>query len=358
MSLRVVLAIAQKDILDAVRNLYILFAIVSPVGISLLFSLLFPTATELKIGAVALYDQGRSTLVERIETHPAVKRVIKVHSFEELQAAVEQEAVGGLALSADFDTAVVEGRTPELPMLYNGRRGGGELAAFRRLVDDAVRQLAGKAAPVQLVQADLNVAAADRPPGGFSTQGFFLVLLLVMGLTMTGVFVVPTLLVEEKEKRTLKAILVSPAGYADVVAGKALAALAYAVVGAAVLLALNDGFRGNVALTTLAVLLGGLILVEVGLLMGAICTTTAQVNTWSTVIMLVLLAPTWTTGSSAPEPVELVLRFIPTHHIGRLIGLARDGGDPAGAWSSLLTLAGVTAVLFAAVVWSLRRGQR
>ncbi len=41
MNWRVVLAIARKDIVDAFNNRYILFTLVMPIGISLLFRLAF-----------------------------------------------------------------------------------------------------------------------------------------------------------------------------------------------------------------------------------------------------------------------------------------------------------------------------
>jgi ABC-type Na+ efflux pump permease subunit len=46
--------------------------------------------------------------------------------------------------------------------------------------------------------------------------------LLIVVLAMTGAYMLPTLLVEEKEKHTLQALLVSPASPGDIVISKAL----------------------------------------------------------------------------------------------------------------------------------------
>ena len=108
---------------------------------------------------------------------------------------------------------------------------------------------------------------------------------------MVGIFVVPYLLVEEKEKGTLKAVLVSPATYADVVAGKGLVGLFYALLVAVILLLLNGGFGGNVVITLLSVVLGSIFLVQVGLLMGAAFKAINQVNSWSSIVMIVLMLP-------------------------------------------------------------------
>ncbi len=80
--------------------------------------------------------------------------------------------------------------------------------------------------PVRLNFASLTAIAPDS--GSQSTNieqqlgSYFLLLSLVMGLAMTGMFAVPYVLAEEKEKGTLKALLVSPARETDIIVGKAL----------------------------------------------------------------------------------------------------------------------------------------
>jgi ABC-2 type transport system permease protein len=348
MNPRIALAIARKDVVDAFRNLYLLSAVLFPVGLSLLFSLAFSPDNGFRLGTVAVYDQGSSRLAGQLEAHPLITQVVEVDSRDALVDAVRGDALGGLALPAGFDQAVAEGQSPRLEVLVDGSRGGGELAAFRRMVDVQLRELAGLPEPAQVVEADVTADPAAAGPGP-GVQGMILVVLIVLALTMTGAFVVPTLLVEEKERHTLKTILVSPASYTDVVAGKALAGLLYALLGAGILLALNDGLRGNVVAMALAVLLGAIFLVQVGLLLGALFSTTAQVNTWSSVVMLVLIIPTWLGGNLATEWLNTVVR---------VISLARGGAPVSAMWTSFGVLAACAVVLFVAVVWVLRRSTR
>ncbi len=358
MNPRIVFAIARKDIIDAVRNLYIFGAIVMPLGFWLLFRVIFPDQSELKIGAIAVYDQGSSLLVERLAADPLVGEVITVRSPEELMEVVRKEAVGGLALPAGFDEAVRAGQTPEATLLFNSRRGGGELAAWRRLVDEQLRELAGLPAVAKLVERDVNGSALGGQPSGPSLQSYTLIMLLLIGLAMIGVFVVPTLLVEEKEKRTLKTILVSPASSADVVAGKAVVGLFYGLLGAVVLLILNDALRGDLALLGLAIVLGGLVMVELGLLLGALFSTTTQVNTWSSVILVLLTLPSWLTGGLAPEPVAAAMRFVPTYYLVQLVEQSRGSAVETAAWVSVAVLGGLAVVLFAGITWTLKRAER
>lgn len=354
---RAILAIARKDIVDAVRNLYVLFGIVFPVGIWLLFRLMMPSGDDLKLGPVAVFDLGNSRLVAQLAADPLIERVVKVGSLDELTEVVRKDAVGGLVLPVDFDAAIAAARGPEVTLFYNGKRGGGELNAFRGLVDAKLREAAALPAAFRLVERDAHAGSSAPQGQEAGLRMFYLLMLLVMGLAMTGTFVVPTLLVEEKEKHTLKAILVAPASYADVVAGKALVGLFYALLGALLLLVLNGGLRGDLVPLGLAILLGALILVEAGLLLGAVCSTTGQVNTWSSVVLLVMLGPSLTMGVQMPDGVLAIMRLLPTYYVTQLIGLSQGLPADLDTVQCAAVLVGYTAVLFGIVVWFLRREQ-
>jgi ABC-2 type transport system permease protein len=286
-----------------------------------------------------------------------VDEVVVVDSETELAAVVGGDAVGGLAIPAGFDEAVMSNASPELIVLVNGRRGGGELTAFRRLVDARLQELAGRQPVARVVVRDVQ-AGADARSEAFASQGALLILFLVMGMAMTGSFVVPTLLVEEKEKNTLKTILVSPASYADVVAGKAVAGLLYTLLGAVVLLALYNNLSMNLPLLALAMLLGSLVLVEIGLLLGSIFNTTAQVNSWSSFVLLALIMPSWLSAFPLPGPLAAAMRLLPTYYIAQLVEQSGGGVGQVEALISLGILVAFAVALFAVIVWSLRRMAR
>jgi ABC-2 type transport system permease protein len=357
MRLHVVLAIARKDVVDALRNLYVLFGIILPLGFWLLFKVVMPSG-DTKIGPVAVFDQGNSRLVQQLKEQPLMENVIETRSLDELAQAVRKEAVGGLSLPTDFDEAIAAERSPEVTILINGRRGGGELAAFRRLIDAQVREMAGRPPAARLVELDVSDTEGRAKSEGFNFQTYLLPMMLVLALAMTGLFVVPMLLVEEKEKGTLKAIMVSPATYGDVVAGKAAAGLFYTLVVAVMLIVLNDGLRGNVALLALAIAVGSLFLIEVGLLMGAILSTSNQVNTWSTMVILLLTSPSWTVGVWEPKSVETIFRLIPTYYLAQLFQISQRGGASDGIAVGVGMLIGWISVLSLAIVWALRRAER
>ena len=355
MSLRAIAAIARKDLVDAVKNTYILFALILPIGMSLLVTLMTPSQGQPP--GIAIHDAGHSRLVAALKSDPAV-RVVVVDSADALRQQVERGAIGGLALPAGFDAAIDAGTTPELRGYYNGQRSGSR-STFQRSVEAALRAMAGQTLPAHLALSDLS-AAAGKQELALDLTSYLLPLVLVLGATMVGVFIVPTMLVEEKEKHTLHALLVSPASYADVVAGKALVGLILALLIGIGLLLLNDGFAGNPAITLLAIVLGTLFLVQCGLLLAAVLGTITQVNTWSSIVMLVLLVPAmFNLPPQPPPPVSTVMRLVPTGAMADalIVGLSHSA-SAARLWLDVPVLAAAMGLTFGGVVWALRRERR
>ncbi len=355
---RIVRAIARKDIVDGIKNLYILFSLLLPIGLSLLFRLIFPGMDKIVTLTVAIYDPGGSRLATGLRESPQV-RLIEALSAQQVEDEVENKAIGGIVVPENLDTAIESGERLTLTVYLNARRGGGELLAFQRLVEQQVWALMDTEFPVHIVWTDVGASPGVRSQGEFNFGRYMLIVMVVMALSMSGTFVVPLLLVEEKEKHTLQALLLSPARPAEVTAGKALTGLVYALLIAGVLVGLNRGWVGNWPVTVLALLLGSLFMIAVGLLVGGLFRTTMQVNTWSSFIMLTLMSPSWLTVLNPPAPLEIAFRLIPTYYLVEALQLALAGAaSPARVGPHLAVLAGSTLVVFAVVAWTLRREER
>src|SRR5688572_31988265 len=73
MNLRVVAAIAQKDLVDAIRNRYLLVALLTPLSVALLIRLMVPGISSLTNFTIVVHDPGKSSLVSRLRTIPEIK---------------------------------------------------------------------------------------------------------------------------------------------------------------------------------------------------------------------------------------------------------------------------------------------
>ena len=354
MSWRVLSAIAKKDLVDAIRNRYLLVALLTPLSVALLLRVMMPGINSLTNMTIVVHDPDRSTLVSRFREAPQIK-VVDTDSAQTAKAEVEKiKAAGAVVVPANFDADVTAGKQPQLTVYFNNTKNDIEQSGFRRLVERQVGSLVQPPAVLNWI----NIRDEPESPTAreFNFSQMMLPLLLVLTFGMTGALVVPLLLVEEKEKRTMDFLLTSPAKITDVIGGKAFTGVVYSVLIAGVLLALNRQLVGNWPLTALTVLLGLLLFVAVGLLMGSLFETTMQVNTWASLVLIVLLAPSFPIPGS-PAVLETAMYAIPTYYFVEALKLSLDGSGSLRMWGHLAVVFTCTVVTFFAVNWALRRQQ-
>lgn len=367
MKLGAVLTIARKDLLDALRNARLLVVVLMPIGFSLLYGYLFrdtPSGLE-----VVIYSAEPSALVEQL----ALVDSISLHVVDSEAALVEtmerENAQLGVVLPPGFDLELQSGLSPQLS--FFSAEASSEQSIARQLVLATIEALSGRQPLVAIVEERFGEPAAPDANQtenqgaaefliGLDLQGYFIVLWVMMGVSMNGALLVPTLIVEEKEQRTLDSILVTPASYREVVIGKLLVGLVYSLLSAMTILLLNGGLRGDLGLSLAFILLTSLAVSLIGLLVGGLVENMTTLNTWGGFIILPLMLPgilgALPLGEWSPW-ISVTMQTIPTYQLVRGLGASLSGRGLETA-PGLLLLAGEIAVLFLAVIWSLRRRER
>jgi hypothetical protein len=90
--------------------------------------------------------------------------------------------------------------------------------------------------------------------------------------------------------------------------------------------------------------------------MGSLFHNAHQVNTWSSIILLLLMAPTWIGLIGPATLLDAFMRLIPTYYMTHALGLSLAGKATfALVWADMAILAGSIAVIFIAVVWAIKR---
>lgn len=358
-----IFAVARKDFMDALRNARLLVIILMPIGFSLLYGYLFrdtPDSME-----IVLYSPTQSALGVHLEQLVNVSLYL-AESEEDLEAILEREkAALGIILPPNFDHALQAGEQPRVELIFRERAA--ESAGVQRLVRQMIEELSGRPPAARVVSRSLREQEGVGEPEqeepifgffqGLNLQSYFIVLWVMMAVTMNGSFLVPTLLVEEKEKKTLDAILVTPAGYLDVVIGKLLVGVDYSLISATLIMVLNGGFVGDPEYSIAIVMLVSLAMTLVGLLIGGLINSMSTLNTWGGFILLPLMLP----GILAGVPLgglgpwlSVPLQAMPTFQLVRGFALALSG-EGERVWPSILILSIECAILLGAVLWSLRR---
>ncbi|HXR99616.1 MAG TPA: ABC transporter permease [Pyrinomonadaceae bacterium] len=354
MNLNVVSAITRKDVIDAIRHRYLLTALVTPLLVALLFRVLLPGVNDNKLLTIVVHDAGGSGLVTELRKTPQIS-VVPADSADATGREVERiKAIGGLVVPAGFDADLAANKQPELTVYVNNQKTIFEQAAFRRLLDQLVRSFAKQPEPARLVWVDVDKAANAQALGATSLNQMLLPLLLILTFGMTGAFVVPLLIVEEKEKRTLDFLLSSPASLNEIIAGKALTGVVYTVLIAGLLLGINRDSIQNWPLTSLTILVGLLFVVGVGLVIGSVLKNTMQVNTWAGLILILLLAPSMPLVGLSGW-FDKSMRIIPTYYLSEALKLSIAGIISSQLWIYLAVLVVCTVVVFFAAAWALHR---
>jgi ABC-2 type transport system permease protein len=267
-------------------------------------------------------------------------------------------------LSPDFDQAVRAGERPALELIY--REDPQDALGAQRLILQIIEQISGRQPVVDLIERSLQPAGTGEEaevgePMSFfrdlGLQDFFIVLWVMMGITMNGSFLVPTLLVEEKDKKTLDAILVTPTNYLDVLTGKVLVGVVYCLLTSLIVMGLNKGFSGDVGSSLLIVLIASVVLTLVGLLIGGLIDNLTTLNTWGSFVMLPLMLPGILAGvplGTLSPALTIALQVVPTFHLVRGLGLSLSGKGEE-IWFNFGILVVECVILFGAVLWSMRR---
>jgi len=354
MNFSVISAITRKDVVDAIRHRYLLTALVTPLLVALLFRVMLPGGDGRTVLTVVVHAAGSSALVAGLRNTPRIG-VIEAASADAMASEVARtKAIGGLVVPANFDADLAAGKQPQLTVYMNNEKTVFEQAAFRRILDQMVRSVAKQPEPANLVWVDVGQAKEEEIRGGTGLDQMLLPLLLLLAFGMTGAFVVPLLIVEEKEKRTIDFLLSSPASLNEIIAGKALTGAVYTVLIGGLLVGINRQHIQNWPLMLLTMLVGLVFVVGVGLVLGSLLNNTMQVNTWASLVLIVLLVPSFP-SIGLPGWFDKAIRVVPTYYLTEALKLSMAGTMSRQLWVYLAVLLACTFVVYVAAGWALRR---
>ncbi|MGD8753987.1 MAG: ABC transporter permease, partial [Anaerolineales bacterium] len=178
---------------------------------------------------------------------------------------------------------------------------------------------------------------------------------------LVGINLVPTLMVEEKQTRTLEALLVSPASISQVVTGKAIAGLFYMLVATGVVFSINFSGVVHWDIAALFALSIGVFAVAVGLVLGSIFKRLQDMTGWSMGVTLFLLGAMFVDMLNVQVPtfVEAIIPWTPSVALLDLFRSVFLEVPPwERIWGDLGAVFVISMILFGVVVWLVRRMDR
>jgi ABC-type Na+ efflux pump permease subunit len=350
-------AITRNEIRNIARHPYHLLSLAIPVLLSLAFTFVFSALDETNELIVVVYDAESSALVAALREMPEVT-LQEVDSETAVLNALAEDATGGLVIPVGFDAAVTNQQTPELPVYINTDARSVNIATFQRLLSEQIWAMRYDSPPVHITWQEQNQPGETfySLPG----ESFVFLTFILLGLTMPTLALLPQLMVEEREGGALPALLASPVALADLLIGRGAAIFFYTMLAAAALMAINQGWVGDVAVTAVALFLTTLMLIGIGLFAGLWSKSKQQCNNVAGFLGIGLNLPSWFAlvplAGLAILPA-LFIRLIPTYYFTNTLIYSLNGrATPQTVGLNLLILTGCTIAAFVMVRW--RLGQR
>lgn len=279
--LAAVSAIFLKDIEDAARSQTLLLVLLGPVVLSVFFARSF-SGDDVRRPSLALYDPSGSGLARALRSSEFF-RLWPVDSWQEGRDLVlHGKVAAALAIPQGFDARLREQRFPRLDLAVD-ETAKGQVEFIREGLRAVLRQQAGQEMP-----ADICVEKIREFTGGVRQA---LLPIWVVFTCLGGSLVTCSSLGEEREKGTLSAILAAPVRIGEVLAGKTAAGALLALTSAGLVLALNEGWRGNLPALAAMLTAGCVVFAGLGTVLGLSLPSASAAGAASSLVYLVLFVP-------------------------------------------------------------------
>lgn len=347
MNIRRILVLLGKEIRHTSKNFIFVFAVVVPIVLTLLVTLLFGTLFSGK-PKLGINDQGNSKLAAKlVETEGLLSK--DYSSDDDLRLAVESGAVDlGLVIPQEFDADLNSGDEAQLSAYIWGESLLKNRALIATSLVVLVREMIDQEVPVEIITTSLGDGES------ISWEKRLFPFIVFMTIILGGTMVPATSLVDEKQKRTLKALVITPTTLSDVFTSKGMFGFLVSLLVGVLILILNQAFGSQPYLLIGVLALSALMAATFGVLLGALI---KDINTLFAIIKaigILLYAPAFI--YLFPVIPQWIGKLFPTYY---MIGPIMDLSQHESTWSQIASdvyiLVGLIIALLAVVAVIARR---
>ena len=336
MSIKRVLRMVLKDFSVGPRKPFFIWALLMPFALTLILQFAFGSLFEPK-PRLGLVDMGSSDITAAVQELDGFE-VSMVDDVDRLKGQVENHDLdAGLVLEPGFDDAVRGGEKPVFEFYMSGE----SLAANRIIIAvtaiEMVRKVEGSEAPVQV-----ETVYFGEP--GLPISIRLVPVIVFYALAMSGIWVPSSSLVEEKEKGTLTAMLVTPVKINEVLAAKWLIGFIFSVFLASATLLLNQAFGPRPLEVLVVVAVAAALTSMIGLLVGVYSKTATMLFAIIKSLGIFLFVPV--VFYLFPEWPQWIAKFFPLYWVIEPIwSVSVMGESLSQVWFELLVALAITIAL-------------
>jgi ABC-2 type transport system permease protein len=355
-SLRIIMALTSKDILEAIKNKTIQGVIGSAVFILVLYRYLPVFQNSDELPSLVVYDAGQSQIVARLRDNQAFDLIEKPSEAElEVYLGDRDRVVLGVRLPSDIDPMLDSGDPVELEGFTIHWANDADIVEIRTFFE---RQLSQITKATVRIDTDKNIVHTQPDSGGFA---FLESVMFVIVISLIGISITPNLMIAEKQSKTLDALMISPATSSDIVTAKALTGLFYCLTASFLALAFNMALISHWWLAILAVVCGSLFIVGLGLMLGIVLEVRQQVSIWTWLLFIPLNIPVFLVllDDLIPRILLNLFQWIPTVALAHVFRVSFSEFAPPGTFLPQFAITlGWTFSIFILDTCLLRRGER
>ncbi len=297
------LLLTKKDFKACPRSPVALWVLLMPLFITFFIQVVFPSifAEEPVLGISTVSE---SVIAANLATIDGIKVVYE--GEDDLADLVRRGAVdAGLFITDTFEDSVISGERPELRFSASEKGNQTNSGILLLVIMDELRNLEGRDIPVS-VSVRTPDFLEQAPLSERIVPSMILIVMLV-----SGIFIPAFMLVQERERGTLSALLATPASIKEVLFAKGLLGFCLTVPITFITLTMN-GIRGfDVFALLVCFTVGTVVCNSIGLIYGTLARDTKSLYTMVKSLNIILAAPVL--FYIFPGWPEWVAKFFPTY---------------------------------------------
>jgi len=352
--LNIIWTIASKDIIDAIKNRVVISMIIM-LSIILVVPKMLPLIFEEPQLVLPINDMANSSKVTDMLSDADIS-IQKLRSDQDWSSVLcgGMYPEIGLLIPVDFEQLLAVGGQVEIQgfVCWGSRY---RISELRSNLEAMLSQSLGQPVSIHIEGNIVYPASEGVLFHSLATVNSVLMIL------MMGIYLVPSLFFEEKESKTIQALLVSPASITQVVIGKALAGSFYILVTAVMIFAISWVEVVHWEMAVLFFIGGGVFSVAMGLVLGSYFEKQQDVVGWETVILLFLVGSVLVDilGMELPALVESILPWIPSVALAEICRAAfSEKVLTTQMLANLGIILAISLLLYALVIWKVKRSDR
>ncbi len=336
MSLKRVWRLLRKELSVGPRKPFFIWALLMPFALTVVFQFAFGSLFDPK-PRLAIIDDGQSEITASLKNIDGFD-LYELSDVDELMLKIEKHDVdAGIIIPAGFDQMIRAGEKPLLEYYISGE----SLASNRIIISmaalDIIRNVEGSEAPVMIETVNLG-----EP--GLPISLRLVPIIVFYALVMAGVWVPSSSLVEEKERGTLKALLVTSATINEILASKWLLGFIFSVFLASATLLINSAFGPRPFDVLIVVMVAAGLNAMIGLLLGVYANNATTLFTLIKSLGIFLFVPV--IFYLFPDWPQWIAKLFPLYWVIEPVWSVSVMGQPLqGVWFELLIAVAITLAL-------------